>query len=162
MFLVGTIVSTHGIKGEVKVKSDTSFERFKVNATLYLKKDNKEIPIIINSHRVHNGLDLITFNNLNDINDVLPYINCSLYALHNNDELEDGEFYYEDIIGLIAYDQENNLIGEIVDLREVPQGLILEINYKNKIVLVPFVDEYVMNIDIENKKIMIMVIEGLI
>ena len=39
MYLVGKIIGTHGIKGELKVKSDTSFDRFKVGNVLYVEKD---------------------------------------------------------------------------------------------------------------------------
>ena len=46
MYLVGKIVGTHGIKGELKVKSDTSFDRFKKGSKLYIEKQEE---IIINS-----------------------------------------------------------------------------------------------------------------
>ena len=39
MYLVGKIIGTHGIKGELKVKSDTSFDRFKVGNVLYVEKE---------------------------------------------------------------------------------------------------------------------------
>ena len=71
MFLVGKIVGTHGIKGELKVKSDTSFDRFKKGSKLYIDKKEE---ITVNSHRQHKGMELITINGLKDINDVLCYV----------------------------------------------------------------------------------------
>lgn len=159
MYLVGTIVSTHGIKGEVKVKSDSSFERFIPGNKLYLKKDGKFLEIIINSHRRHKNYDLITFNNLQNINDVLEYINCQIYTTHDHKELKENEYYYEDLISKKVYNQENNYLGVVVDLREVPQGVILEVK-NEKTFLVPFVGEFI--IDITDDKIIINVIEGLI
>ena len=159
MYLVGKIVGTHGIKGELKVKSDTSFDRFKKGNKLYIEKEEE---IIINSHRQHKGMELITINNLTNINDVLCYVGKDLYVPHNREELEDGEFYYEDLIGLDCYDSKNNLIGSIIDLQEVPQGLILEIKSKSKTILVPFVDEFIKEIDLENNKLSINEIEGLL
>ena len=65
MYLVGKIIGTHGIKGELKVKSDTSFDRFSVGNVLYIKLDDHDYKkIVINSHRIHQGCDLITFNNM--------------------------------------------------------------------------------------------------
>ena len=159
MYLVGKIVGTHGIKGELKVKSDTSFDRFKKGNKLYIEKEEE---IIVNSHRQHKGMELITINNLTNINDVLCYVGKDLYVPHNREELEDGEFYYEDLIGLDCYDSKNNLIGSIIDLQEVPQGLILEIKSKSKTILVPFVDEFIKEIDLENNKLSINEIEGLL
>ena len=152
MYLVGKIVGTHGIKGELKVKSDTSFDRFKKGSKLYIEKEEE---IIINSHRQHKGMELITINNLTNINDVLCYVGKDLYVPHNREELEDGEFYYEDLIGLDCYDSKDNLIGTVIDLQEVPQGLILEIKSNTKTILVPFVDEFIVNIDLNNNKISI-------
>ena len=159
MYLVGKIVGTHGIKGELKVKSDTSFDRFKKGNKLYIEKEEE---ITINSHRQHKGMELITINNLTNINDVLCYVGKDLYVPHNREELEDGEFYYEDLIGLDCYDSKDNLIGTVVDLQEVPQGLILEIKSSVKTILVPFVDEFIADIDLDNNKLSINEIEGLL
>ncbi len=159
MYLVGKIVGTHGIKGELKVKSDTSFDRFKKGNILFVEKEEE---IIINSHRVHKGLELITINGLTNINDVLGYVGKNLYVPHNREELDEGEFFYEDLIGLECYDSKNNLIGSIIDLQEVPQGIILEIKGKTKTILVPFVEAFIEGIDLEDKKLYINEIEGLL
>lgn len=160
MYLVGKILATHGIKGEVKVKSETDFDRFRVGNTLYLQKEDKMIPIEINSHRVHQGLDLITFNNLKDINLVLDYVGCYIYTEHNRQELKDNEYYVEELIGLKAISTEGEEIGIVEDVREVPQGYLLEVRHKGKIVLIPFVDEFIK--EITASEIKIAVIEGLL
>lgn len=159
MYLVGRIVGTHGIKGELKVKSDTSFDRFKKGNILYIEKEEK---IVINSSRVHKGMHLITINGYTNINDVLGYVNKDIYVPHDRSELNDGEFYYEDIIGLNCYNSKGELIGSVCDLQEVPQGLLLEVKTDKKTILIPFVDEFVTNIDLEDKKIQIQEIEGLL
>ena len=90
------------------------------------------------------------------------YVGKELYVPHDREELEEGEFYYEDIIGLDCYNSKGELIGPIIDLQEVPQGLILEIEGKEKTILIPFVDEFVKEIDLENNKLFIEEIEGLL
>lgn len=160
MFLVGKIIATHGIKGEVKVKSESDFDRFQIGNTLYIEKDNQKLPIEINSHRVHKDMDLITFNKLQDINQVLEYVGCNIYTLHNRDELEDKEYYVEELIGLKAISAEGEMLGIVEDIREVPQGFILEVKTKEKMVLIPFVDEFIKSVNKE--EIVINVIEGLI
>ncbi len=158
MYLVGKIIGTHGIKGELKIKSDTSFERFKVGNKLYIEK---HIPITINSVRVHKGMVLITINNLQNINDVLEYVNKEIYVPHNRSELKKGEYYYEDLIGLQCFNQNNVNIGKVNDLIEVPQGLILEIIKDGQTFMVPYVKAFVKEINIQEQKIYIQEIEGL-
>ena len=159
MYLVGKIVGTHGIKGELKVKSDTSFNRFEKGSKLYIDKAQE---ITVNSHRKHKGMELITINNLTNINDVLCYVGKELYVPHDRDELEEGEFFYEDLIGLDCYDSKDNFIGPVIDLQEVPQGLILEIKGEKKTILVPFVEAFIEGIDLEENKLYINEIEGLL
>lgn len=159
MYLVGKIVGTHGIKGELKVKSDTSFNRFEKGNKLYIEKTEE---VTITSCRKHKGMELITINGLNNINDVLSYVNKDIYVPHDRSELDEGEYYYEELIGLDCYDSKDNYIGPIIDLQEVPQGLILEIKGKEKTILVPFVEAFIDGIDLEENKLYINEIEGLL
>ena len=97
-----------------------------------------------------------------NINDVLCYVNKDIYVPHDRSELDEGEYYYEELIGLECYDSKDNYIGPVIDLQEVPQGLILEIKGKNKTILVPFVEAFIDGIDLEEKKLYINEIEGLL
>lgn len=165
--LVGDIVSTHGIKGEVKVNIVTDdLSRFNVGNTLYILKDNNYEKITISSFRLHKNMALITFNNIKDINDVISYIKLGIYV--DKDEapkLEEGSYYYDDLIGLDVIDinNDNNKIGKVVDVVEVPQGCILRIIKVNgKQALVPYVEEFIKKVDLDNNVIEIASIEGLI
>lgn len=169
--LVGKIIGTFGIKGEVKVISETSFpeERFKKGSKLLLKIDNKYVNIVVKSRRVHKNMDLLSFSSvgnveLNDnINDIEKYVGCSLYIKTSElEELDDDEYYYNDLIGLECFDTDNNYLGVVEDIRELPRGILLEIKMEKKTGLVPFVDEYIKDVDLDNNKIIINVIEGLL
>src|SRR5690606_28964548 len=99
--LLGKVVSTHGIKGEIKIKSDTSFkqERYKKGNTLYFKKDNVYIPFKVDGFREHKNLDLVRFNGNNNINQVLEYVGLEVYVNYEDmDSLEGNDYYYEDLI----------------------------------------------------------------
>ncbi len=162
MYVVGKIVKTHGIHGEVKVKSETSFNRFMIGSILYIEKDTKKIPLEITSHRLHQNMDLLTFAGIEDINQALPLVGLMLYIEHNHQELNPNEYYYEDLIGINLYDEKEHLLGIVMDIRELPHGILLEANIQNKIKLIPFVDAFIQEINLEEKKIIIHTIEGLL
>lgn len=153
------ILTTHGIKGEVKIKIITDdLNRFNKGNILYVG-DEKEV-ITINSFRMSKGMGLITFNNITNINDVLKYIGKSIYV--DTDMYDDDSIYYDDLIGCNVFDK-GKLIGICEDVMEVPQGEILVIKLENgKQGFVPFVDEFIKEIDIEKKQIDIESIEGLL
>ena len=161
---VGKIVTTHGIKGEVKIKPETNdFSRFSVGSKLYIGQDNEHISnhILIDSSRFQKDMVLLTFNNINNINDVLKFVGLNLYI--DIDEVRlDGEIYYDDLIDCTVI-VNNEEIGTVIDVIEVPQGEILRIKKKDgKVSLVPYVDEFVIDVDIDKKKIVINPIEGLL
>ena len=169
--LVGKIVGTFGIKGELKVISETSFpeKRYKKGSKLLMKYQDKYLEVIVRSHRVHKNMDLVSFSSIDNINitdninDVTKYVGSSLFVDEMDlEELDDGEFYYNDLIGLECFDNSGNKLGIVEDIRELPRGILLEINLGKKTGLVPFVDEFIENIDLDENKIIINVIEGLL
>lgn len=164
--LVGHIIGTHGIKGEVKVKSETSFqdERYKKGNILYLDFQNQMIEITIDSHRFHKDFDLISFNNITNINDVLKYVGCNIYVNSESlSELAENEYYYNQLIGLEAFDEGGKKLGIIEDIEEVPQGILLVLKKPDQTEsLIPFVGEFIKEINLDKKRIVIAVIEGLL
>lgn len=162
---VGKIVSTHGIRGEVKVSITTSFpeERFEKGNTLYILKDNKYLPIVIDTFRVHKNMGLVSFNKLTNINNVLEYVGCTIYVDKETlEELDEDDFYFDDLIGLNAKTVSGEEIGIVEDILEVPQGAILVIKKDKKESLVPFVSEFIEDVDLDNEEIVINPIEGLL
>lgn len=157
---VGKIVTTHGIKGEVKVQVITdNLSRFDKGNVLYVG-ENKE-KIIINNSRFQKNMILLSFNNIININDVLKYVEKMLYV--DIDEVRDeDEIYYDDLIGCDVF-VDDQLVGVVEDVIEVPQGEILKILKTNKkYALIPYVDEFIVDVDIIEKKIIIDPIEGLL
>lgn len=153
---IGKIVNTHGIKGEVRIISNFKYKEnvFKKNNNLYIGK-NKEKQII-NNYRKHKNFDQIIFYNINDINEVLKYKGESVYI--NKDEIKIDGILNEDLIDINVYGNKK-LIGKITNIIDNGAHEILVINDK---ILIPYVEEFIKKIDIENKIIEINVIEGLI
>lgn len=160
LVLVGKIIGVFGIKGELKVYSESDFieTRFKKGATLILKNKKTSKEVIVSSMRIHKKTILITIDNLFDINKVEEYVGYEIYANKEDDlELEEDEYYLDDLVGLDVYDENDEFVGVLNDFIEVPQGYIMEIKNKGKKVLIPFVDEHI--IDIEEDRIIVKVLE---
>lgn len=154
MYLIGKTTTTHGIKGELKVVNLSDFDRFQVGDIVYI--DDK--PYEIQSSRVHKNKVLVSFKNLNSINDVLYLKNKDIYSVEKITP-EDG-YHYEDLIGQQVFDESKSLIGVVNSIREVPQGHILEVLHQQKKVLIPFVDAFIK--DVSDDGIIVRVIEGLL
>ena len=109
------------------------------------------LSIKISSFRIHKNNVLITINNLLNINDVEKYINYDIYTIQEL-ELDEDDYYIDDLIGLDVYNEQNILIGKVVDVISIPSNDILEVETKDKKILIPFINDYIIEI---NDKIII-------
>ena len=158
MVYVGEIVNTHGIKGELRIVSDFKYkEKVFINGNkLYLGKRKQKV--IIDSYRKHKNYDMVKFDGINDINDAIIFKGDEVYI--KRDDLDIDGYVDEDIIGLKVYD-EDKLIGKVTSIIKNKQE-ILVVKNRNKSYLIPFVNEFIKNIDLDKKILSINVIEGLL
>ncbi len=158
---IGKVVNTFGIKGELKIQSESDFVdyRYAVGKNIYFKIRNTYKVVKVSSFRVHKGNILITIDDIKDINEVEKYIGVYVYADKSDvPPLEEGEFYVDDYVGVDVYDETNNLLGKVSDVILIPSNDLLEIELLNgKKVLIPYVDEYVL--DVLEDKIIVKLLE---
>lgn len=154
MIYVGDLVNTHGIKGEVRIISDFKYKNiiFKVGSYLYIS-DNK---LKINSYRVHKNYDMVTFEGINNINDVLIYKGKSVYI--NEDEFVFPEILPEKLIGYEVWNE--NKLGHVIEVINTKAHEILVVQKEKGIFQVPYVKAFIK--EIKDNRIYINVIEGLI
>lgn len=149
--LVGKIVNSFGIKGELKIISDFEYKDrvFKKDSYLYIGQDKtKEL---ISNYRVHKNYDLITLDNYTNINEILKYKGLNVYIKREELELNDNEYLLGDLIGLEVYDNEE-CIGLIVDYLQNNGNILLKVS-KEKDFYIPLYSHYIKNIDVKNKKV---------
>lgn len=145
MIYIGKIVNTHGIKGEIRILSNFKYknEIFKIDNYLYI--DNKEYKI--KTYRKHKKYDMVTFENYNNINDVLFLKNKNVYTLRK---------YVKEILPeeLINYEiiKDNKIEGKVkyITNNKVQDILVTDTNKK-----IIFIKEFIIKIDHENKQIIV-------
>lgn len=153
---LGKITNTHGIKGEIRIISDFANKDivFKKGFNIYIGKE--KIQETINTYRVHKNYDMITLIGYNDINDVLKYKGSFVYI--NKDDIK-GIIVDEDYINMEVYT--DKYVGKITDILKGKEDIFV-IENADKKYLVPKVDYFIKNIDLDDKKIYINNIKGLI
>lgn len=159
---IGVIVNTHGLKGEVKVKSFSDFNdiRFCKGNYLMLAYHGELINLKINSSREHKGMLLLTFEGLNNIDQVEKYRDCELFIDKNDlHELDEDEVYYFDLMGCQVYLEDGSELGYVNDVLETGANAVLRVNDK---ILIPYVKAFIKEADIKNKKIVIYKVDGLL
>lgn len=159
---IGKIVNTHGIKGELRIISDFEYKDrvFKKGFNLYIGKD--KIKEEINSYRHHKEFEMVTFIEYNNINQVLKYLKEDVYILKEDLNLNEDEYLEKELIGFSVI-EEDKVVGEVIDITKTsPTNKIMEITYKGKRVLLPYHKDFILKLDLQNKKIEVKLIEGMI
>ncbi|HIX02094.1 MAG TPA: ribosome maturation factor RimM [Candidatus Ligilactobacillus excrementigallinarum] len=165
-YQIGKIVNTHGIKGEVRVQATTDFpeKRFAIGEKVYIFKNQKLVKeLTIKSHRKHKQFDLLSFEGLEDINLVEDLKQADLkISADQQDELTEGQYYYHEIIGLDVFDLEGNELGQISEIMQSGANDVWIIKRKQKAdLLIPAIKDVVKEIQIENHKVIIDLLDGL-
>lgn len=163
-FEVGKILTTHGLKGEVKVNPITDFidERFAPDSRLFVGEGKEELTI--ERARMQKQFVLVQFKEITDIDQAQKYLKKDLYvSAEDRSELPEGSYYFEDIIGLPVYDVETGeKLGVVANIETPGANDIFEIKPEHgKVFWIPNVATVVKNIDIDQKRIDIELLEGL-
>jgi len=162
---IGTIVNTRGIKGELKIKSFTDFQsdRYQIGNQIYILYENKYLEFTILTYKSHNNMDLIVLKGYEDINLIERYKGCDIFVSSDSEiTLMEDEYHLSEIVGLKVY-QNGVIIGEVYDVKAFPQGDYIDLLLETKEhALIPFRDEFIKDVDLENEFIEIVEMEGLL
>lgn len=161
---LGQIVNVKGLKGEVKLNSfaedSTVFERLsKVYLKLRGKLTEKEIQKVgYNKNQV-----ILKFKDCNSIDEAELLRNSYLLVKRTDlDDLPEGVFYIADLIGLEVYTDEGELLGKVDDIYSTGANDIYVVKDEmGKQKLLPGIDEVIKDINLEEGKITVHLIEGL-
>lgn len=156
---IGKIVNTHGIKGELRLLSKFPYKDkvFIKDMNIYINKAHNEV---INSYRKHKNFDMITLKGYSNINEVLKYKGKNVYVNTDDINLDKDKYLDEELIGLdVIY--EEIIRGTVSDIERYDKTVLFVIKGNDKEYLIPYNDNIIDNIDINNKKIYIKDIKGL-
>ena len=139
--------------------------RYKKGSHLFIKdKNGNYIDLVVNTfYSKGENLDVISFMDHDTIESVEPLLNHELFALKDDSILFDNEYFYDDLLNLTVFDEDNNELGVVSSIEEFPSQITLKVSKKDKhFFYVPFNDFFIKDVNLEDKKLIIHVIEGLI
>lgn len=161
--LVGKIINTHGIKGNVKIYPYTDDpERFKDLDYLLIGDGFKELKIV--DMFIQKGFVYVRFEGYEDINKILDFVNSNVY-IYDKDrvKLPEDRYFISDIVNMEVHDMEGKLIGKVTDVIENLANDLFQVQKPSgKIFYLPARKEFIKEINVERKVIIIELIEGLL
>ena len=158
--MIGKIVNTHGIKGELRLISDFKYKDkvFKKNFIIFIGKDKIKEKIV--SYRKHKQFDMICLEGYTNINEVLKYKGLYVFINKNDLQLDSNCYLNDDLIGLDVF-VDNNKIGKIDNIERNGKKELFVITTQGREYLVPYESFFIKKIDIDNNRMDINNIKGL-
>ena len=155
----GKIVNTHGIAGEVKIMPWADAPEFLLDFnTLYI--DGQPVDVV--SSRVHKNSVLVKLKNVDDINQAQKYRDKIVYIDREDASLEDGMFFLADLMGLEVRDADSGeVLGKISDILTPPANRVYVVQGGGKEHLIPAVEEFIVETNIDDGFIRVRLIEGM-
>lgn len=162
---VGVITSTHGVRGEVKVFPTTDdAARFKQLKHVLLDTGREMKPLEIQGVKLFKQFVILKFKGIDNINDIERYKRCPLLVERKDAvELKEDEYFIADMIGIQVETEDGEVFGTLKDVMETGANDVYVIDTEEHgEVLVPAIKECILDVDVENRKMTIHLMDGLI
>ena len=164
-YYLGKILKTHGNKGHViahlEVDAPDSYKKLE---SVHLDLQGELIPFFISSLQPRSGKKvMILFRDFESYEDALSMVGLEMYIpVKNLSSLKGKKFYFHELIGFSVIDKRLGNIGIIEEFLEFPHQALFKIKFRDREILIPVVDQFILKIDRKNKQINITAPEGLI
>lgn len=164
--LLGTIIGTHGLDGNIKFISSSYFleERLQEGNLVYLGKDiNSLQKYEVEYFRYSPKYISLKLKGIDSIEFAEKLKGVSIFVLKEDLVLDQGMYYFSDLQKCEVFDELNNFLGKVIKVEEFPAQITLRVKSKSgKVFFVPFIEQFIIDINIIDKSIKIKVIEGML
>ena len=153
---MGKIVAAFGIQGWVKIKTGSDHDSLKHYNALHILNGDVDKVLKIEKSFVKNDIWFVLFSGKNSRNDAEALIGSTV-AISRKDfpETAEDEYYWVDLIGHQVINQQQQVLGIVDSLMETGATSVLVVQGSEKKHLIPFVAAYVINVDMQNKRIIV-------
>lgn len=162
---VGVISSTHGVRGEVKVYPTTDdIKRFDYLKETILDTGKEYITLHVTGVKYFKNMVILRFEEFDNVDQVVPYKGMDLLVTRENAiPLEEGQQFIADLIGCDVITDQGENLGKLTDVLKTGANDVYVVKMESgREVLLPVIEQCVLEKDIENKIVKVHVMKGLL
>ena len=161
--VIGEVAKPHGVRGEVRVLPHTDLpERFTWLETVYLGEENPQ-PVGVEMARLHQNIVLLKLAGYDD-RDAAESLRGELLQVPETEAipLEEGEYFLYQLEGLAVFSDEGEHLGELTQVLETGANNVFVVSGEKGDVLLPDIEDVILDIDFENGRITVHLLPGLL
>lgn len=163
-FRVGVFSSTHGVHGEFKVFPTTDdVRRFSDLETVIMDTGKERFEVEIEGVKYFKQFAILKIKGYDSLNDIEPLKGSELWISRQQAlPLEEDEYYLADVIGSKVFLEDDTEFGELKDVLQTGANDVFIVEDKNgKEWYLPVIPECVLDIDVEQAKVIVHIMDGL-
>jgi 16S rRNA processing protein RimM len=162
---LGLVTGTHGLRGDIKIRPDSGDPDALLAArTIFLRdRAGTLLPYTPSKASLHKGAVLVRLNGLDTIEAVQPLIGCEVLLVASElPLLAADEFYWSDLQGLAVVDRQRGELGTLEDFFTTAAHDVYVVRGVRGEILIPAVDEFVLEIDTAGRQLLVDLPDGLL
>lgn len=163
-FYIGYFTKTKGLKGEIQLYFEfDAYEDLELDV-VFADLNGKMVPFFVSSFKFYpNNTGLFYFDDLDHIDKAQALVKKKVYLpLDKMPERDEDDFTYDDLKGFTVSDETQGELGEIIEVNEYPQHFVATVLYQNKEILFPLNEDMIVEIDEDEKTLLVDLPEGLL
>ena len=163
-FFFGKVTKTHGLKGEITIKLDVvNPADFAELRYLLIEEGGTLVPYFIEYQKINGDKMFVQLQDVKKIEQAVTFVGKAVFLPNEMmPELEDDEFYYQEIVGFKLVDEEKGEIGLISNVLEYPTQAVIQVMHDGKEILIPIHDDIIQKVNKKAKILNVKTPEGLI
>ncbi len=152
---IGVVRKPHGIRGGLKVTLySIDLDMLQDMGQLFVKTGNTWRPMVLESFQGYDDFAILNFKEIPDRTEAETYRGMEIFAARENlPDLDEDEFYIDDLIGCQVVDEQDKIVGEVTEIMTPGAHEVLVIQKGEEELLIPLVNDWVSHIDISTKQI---------
>ena len=163
-FMIGKIVNTHGVHGEVKVLPETDdIRRFSKLKTVRVKLRGKTSEYEVERGRGQGTTAILKLKGIDTLEAALLLKGAEL-EIHRSDaiKLPKDQWFIGDLIGCLVFEEDGNCLGKVVNVLQTGSNDVYEVkDEQERTILIPALKQVVLDVDIEAARIQVKLLPGL-
>ena len=163
-FYIGYITKSKGLKGELQIFFEFEEPELLDLDVIFAEINGKMVPYFVASYKLHtNQTGNFYFDDVDHIDKAQALVKKKLYLpLSKKPERDEDDFFYTDLIGFNAIDEQLGILGEVLEVHEYPQQFVAMVSYKGEEIMFPLNDDFIIEINEEEKLLTVDLPDGLL
>jgi len=161
---IATVARTHGLAGylSLKIHQDYTNDIITENMPVFLLKEGIPVPFFTENVKDSGSYRVVKLRHLDSEKQASTFVECKVFILTENIEIEEVEEEDSEYEGFAVYDAKHGFIGNFTQFNMIPGNPVFETELDGKTIIIPFAEEFILDIDETRREIHISAPEGLI